>query len=126
MPLPHPGRPSIELVTIDSPACAGCLGFLTHYILLTQKVPKTFGGFVINDYICSIEIEERWQLHKLRLKLMTFYTDNPELLEVLQEQGISVMCAEDMAMEISEEDAERIESVILEYAPAAIHDYVIG
>ena len=57
---------------------------------------------------------------------MTFYTDNPELLEVLQEQGISIMCAEDMAMEISEEDAVRIESVILEHAPAAIHDYVIG
>lgn len=57
---------------------------------------------------------------------MTFYTDNPELLEVLQEHGISIMCTEDMAMEISEEDAEHIESIVLEYAPAAIHDYVIG
>ena len=57
---------------------------------------------------------------------MTFYTDNPELLEILNEQGISIVCTEDMTMEISEEDAERIESIILEYAPAAIHDYVIG
>ena len=56
---------------------------------------------------------------------MTFYTDNPELLEILNEQGISIVCTEDMTMEISEEDAERIESIILEYAPAAIHDYVI-
>ena len=57
---------------------------------------------------------------------MTFYTDNPELLEILNEQGISIVCTEDMAMEISEEDAKHIESIILEYAPAAIHDYVIG
>ena len=56
---------------------------------------------------------------------MTFYTDNPVLLEILLEHGISIVCAEDMAMEISEEDAARVESVVLEYAPAAIHDYVI-
>lgn len=56
---------------------------------------------------------------------MTFYTDNPELLEILNEQGISIVCTEDMTLEISEEDAARIESVVLEHAPAAIHDYFI-
>lgn len=56
---------------------------------------------------------------------MTFYTDNPELLEVLIEHGISIVCTVDFELAISEEDAARVESVVLEYAPAAIHDYVI-
>ena len=110
---------------MDSPAYAGCLGLLIHYILLTQKVPQTFGKFVINAYLCTIQLEERWQLHKVRLLLMMFYTDNPALLDILLEQGIRIEYNVNFEWTISEEDAARIESVVLEHAPAAIHDYFI-
>lgn len=56
---------------------------------------------------------------------MKFYTDNPELLDILLEQGIRIEYNVNFEWVISEEDAARIESVVLEYAPAAIHDYFI-
>lgn len=52
-------------------------------------------------------------------------TSNQELLEVLEEQGISITCNEDMEMVISDEDAELIPGIVDEYAPAALMDYVI-
>ena len=56
---------------------------------------------------------------------MKFYTDNPALLDILLEQGIRIEYNVNFEWVISEEDAARIESVVLEYAPAAIHDYFI-
>lgn len=56
---------------------------------------------------------------------MMFYTDNPALLDILLEQGIRIEYNVNFEWVISEEDAARIESVVLEYAPAAIHDYFI-
>lgn len=57
--------------------------------------------------------------------MKTITTSNQELLEVLEEQGISITCNEDMQMVISDEDAELIPSVVEQYAPAASMDYVI-
>lgn len=57
--------------------------------------------------------------------MKTITTSNQELLEVLEKQGISITCNEDMQMVISDEDAELIPSVVEQYAPAASMDYVI-
>lgn len=56
---------------------------------------------------------------------MLFYTDNPALLDILLEQGIRIEYNVNFEWTISEEDAARIEAVVLEHAPAAIHDYFI-
>lgn len=53
------------------------------------------------------------------------FTSNSKLLEVLQNQGINMVCNEDMQIEISDEDAERIDSIVMELAPAASGDYAI-
>ncbi len=57
--------------------------------------------------------------------MKTITTSNQELLEVLEEQGISITCNEDMQMVVSDEDAELIPGVVEQYAPAASMDYVI-
>lgn len=57
--------------------------------------------------------------------MKTIVTSNQELLEVLEEQGISITCNEDMQMVVSDEDAELIPGVVEQYAPAASMDYVI-
>lgn len=53
------------------------------------------------------------------------HTTNQELLEVLQENGINVMCNENMDMIISDEEAARIDDVVKEFAPASLMDYAI-
>ena len=57
--------------------------------------------------------------------MKTITTSNQELLEVLEEQGISITCNEDMQMVVSDEDAELIPGVVEQYASAASMDYVI-
>lgn len=52
-------------------------------------------------------------------------TDNEELLQVLEDNGIETICNENMEIEISDEDAERIDVIAREYAPAALMDYSI-
>lgn len=52
-------------------------------------------------------------------------SSNNELLEVLVENGINITCNEQMQMVVSDEDAERIESIVNELAPAAADDYTI-
>ena len=47
------------------------------------------------------------------------------MLEILSENGIVMTCNEDMQIEISDEDAARIEDIVREYAPAALMDYSI-
>lgn len=51
------------------------------------------------------------------------FTSNSELLEVLQNHGISMVCNEDMQIIISDEDAERIDGIVKDFAPAALMDY---
>ena len=52
-------------------------------------------------------------------------TDNAELLEVLEANGINIICNDNMEMMITDADAIRIDAIIAEKAPAAFADYVI-
>jgi hypothetical protein len=52
-------------------------------------------------------------------------TNNSELLEVLVNNGIDIICNKNMEMMVSEEDAERIPVIVDELAPAAVNDYAI-
>lgn len=52
-----------------------------------------------------------------------FYTENQALMELLSEQGVSLVCDERMEIVVTDEDAERIRSIVAEFAPAAEGDY---
>ena len=52
-------------------------------------------------------------------------TDNTELLEVLVDNGINIICSDDMKMMVTDMDATRIDAIVAEKAPAAFADYVI-
>ena len=54
-----------------------------------------------------------------------FYTDNQKLMEILADNGISMICNQDMDIEISDEDAARIPAIVERDAPAAFADYTI-
>lgn len=53
------------------------------------------------------------------------YCNNRKLLEILENNGINMICNENMQIEISDEDSEKIDSIVNELAPAAFGDYVI-
>ena len=61
--------------------------------------------------------------NKALMKRLT--TNNSELLEVLVENGIEIVCNENMEMVVSDEDADKIQDIVSIYAPAASDDYVI-
>lgn len=52
-------------------------------------------------------------------------TDNAELLEVLEANGINIICSDDMRMLVTDTDAMRIDAIVAEKAPAAFADYII-
>lgn len=52
-------------------------------------------------------------------------TSNNELLEILADNGIEMICNEDMEIVISDEDAVRIGELVNKVAPAAYCDYII-
>ena len=52
-------------------------------------------------------------------------TDNAELLEVLEANGINIICSDDMRMLVTDTDATRIDTIVEDKAPAAFADYVI-
>ena len=52
-------------------------------------------------------------------------TDNAELLEVLEANGINIICSDDMRMMVTDTDATRIDAIVAEKAPAAFADYII-
>ena len=52
-------------------------------------------------------------------------TDNAELLEVLEANGINIICSDDMRMLVTDTDAMRIDAIVTEKAPAAFADYII-
>lgn len=52
-------------------------------------------------------------------------TNNNELLEVLVEKGINIICDDQMRMTLSDEDAEILEEVVEVFAPAAACDYTV-
>lgn len=57
--------------------------------------------------------------------MKTISTSNSELLEILEANGVNIICNEDMQMTISDEDAARIPAIVDELAPAAAYDYTI-
>ena len=52
-------------------------------------------------------------------------TDNAELLEALEANGINIICSDDMRMLVTDTDAMRIDAIVSEKAPAAFADYII-
>lgn len=52
-------------------------------------------------------------------------TDNAELLEVLEANGINIICSDDMKMLVTDTDATRIDAIVADKAPAAFADYII-
>ena len=52
-------------------------------------------------------------------------TDNAELLEVLEANGINIICSDDMKMMVTDTDASHIDAIVAEKAPAAFADYII-
>ena len=52
-------------------------------------------------------------------------TDNAELLEVLEANGINIICNDEMQMMITDTDVARIDAIVTEKAPAAFADYII-
>ena len=52
-------------------------------------------------------------------------TSNRELLQVLTDNGINIICDNDMQMTISDEDASKIDDIVSRFAPAATYDYVL-
>ena len=52
-------------------------------------------------------------------------TSNNELLEVLVENGINIICDDQMRMTISDEDVERVAMVVEKFAPTASYDYTV-
>lgn len=57
--------------------------------------------------------------------MKTFMTSNSELEEILVENGINLIVNENMEIVISDEDAEKIASIVEEFAPSASGDYCI-
>lgn len=53
------------------------------------------------------------------------YCNNSELLEIFESNSIEMICNEDMQIEISDEDALRIGTIVDKFAPAASGDYSI-
>lgn len=51
--------------------------------------------------------------------------NNPKLAELLTENGINLLVNENMEVILSDDDANRIENLIKQIAPAAILDYGI-
>lgn len=50
---------------------------------------------------------------------------NYELAELLVEKGVGIIVTDNMAMKVSDDDAERIVEIVKEYAPAADGDYFL-
>ena len=57
--------------------------------------------------------------------MKTLYCKNSELLEILENNGIEMICNENMQIEISDKKKKKIDSIVNELAPAASGDYAI-
>ena len=68
-------------------------------------------------YLCAVI--------KNQTTMKEIITDNTELLEVLEANGINIICNDNMEMMITDADAIRIDAIVTEKAPAAFADYVI-
>ena len=91
-----------------------------------QDMPTTFIG---HSYYFTLEGGEGGGKENTKSKnnkaMKEIVTDNAELLEVLVDNGINIICSDDMRMMITDTDAMRIDAIVKEKAPAAFADYVI-
>ena len=86
-------------------------------------MPTTFIG---HAYYFTLKDGEKENTNNKNNKAMKqIITDNNELLEVLEANGINIICSDDMRMMITDTDAARIDAIVAEKAPAAFADYVI-
>ena len=86
-------------------------------------MPTTFVG---HAYYFTLEDGEKENTKNKNNKAMKeIVTDNAELLEILVDNGINIICSDDMKMMVTDTDAIRIDAIVAEKAPAAFADYVI-
>ena len=86
-------------------------------------MPTTFVG---HAYYFTLKDGEKENTNNKNNKAMKeIVTDNAELLEVLEANGINIICSDDMKMMVTDTDAIRIDAIVIEKAPAAFADYVI-
>ena len=86
-------------------------------------MPTTFIG---HAYYFTLDGGEKENTKSKNNKAMKeIVTDNAELLEVLEANGINIICSDDMRMMVTDTDAMRIDAIVAEKAPAAFADYVI-
>lgn len=86
-------------------------------------MPTTFIG---HAYYFTLEDGGKENTKSKNNKAMKeIVTDNAELLEVLEANGINIICSDDMKMMVTNTDATRIDAIVAEKAPAAFADYVI-
>ena len=80
-----------------------------------------------DEYWKATQSEREEQNNKIKnqIKMKQIVTDNAELLEVLEANGINIICSDDMRMMVSDTEATRIDAIVAEKAPAAFADYVI-
>ena len=82
--------------------------------------------FIGHAYYFTLECGEKENTKNKNDKAMKqIVTDNTELLEVLEANGINIICSDDMKMMVTDTDAKRIDAIVAEKAPAAFADYVI-
>ena len=83
-------------------------------------------AFVGHAYYFTLEGGEKENTNDKNNKAMKeIVTDNAELLEILVDNGINIICSDDMKMMITDTDAKRIDAIVAEKAPAAFADYII-
>ena len=86
-------------------------------------MPTTFVG---HAYYFTLKGGEKENTKNKNNKAMKeIVTDNAELLEILVDNGINIICSDDMRMLVTDTDAKRIDAIVAEKAPAAFADYVI-
>ena len=89
-------------------------------------MPTTFIGHAYYYTLDGGEGGEKENTKSKNNKAMKeIVTDNSELLEVLEANGINIICSDDMRMMVTDTDAMRIDAIVKEKAPAAFADYVI-
>lgn len=76
-------------------------------------------------YLCSRNQTTNKYNNKNNKAMKEIVTDNAELLEVLEANGINIICSDDMRMLVTDTDAMRIDAIVAEKAPAAFADYII-
>lgn len=91
---------------------------------LKKKLRKIW-KFNFLPYLCSRNQTTNKYNNKNNKAMKEIVTDNAELLEVLEANGINIICSDDMRMMVTDTDAMRIDAIVADKAPAAFADYII-